>query len=475
MSRRIAIVGAGISGLAAAVRLRAIDRAIDLVVLEASDRAGGVLQTESRDGYLIERSADNFITNVPGAIDFCRSVGLADELLPTNPKHRGALVVCRGRLERIPPGFLVMAPTRIGSILSTPILSLKGKLRLSGEYFIRAKQNVADETLASFARRRLGREVYERLVQPLVGGIYTADPEKLSLRATLPRFLDMERDAGGLIRGALRERRNHAADEPSGGVRYGMFTAPKQGMASLVDGAINLLPNGALRLSSPVERIERSATGGWSLEVGGPAPERIEADGLIVAAPSRHASKLLSTVDAELSQLLGEIEHASCAVVSLGYRREQIGRPLDAFGFVVPQIERRRILSASFSSVKYPGRAPEGCELIRVFIGGALQSELLEQDDASLVRIALEELADLLSIRGEREMSLVARWSNVMPQYHVGHLDRVERIESRTARHGPLALAGNAYRGVGIPQCIQSGAQAAEQVAATLGVVDGTT
>jgi len=239
-------------------------------------------------------------------------------------------------------------------------------------------------------------------------------------------------------------------------------------MSSLVDALADRLPDGSVRLNTAVEKITQHETGKWLITLAGDEPRTIEADGLIVATPAHRAAMLLGRLDFELAANLEQIFCASCAVVSLGYGRSQIGHPLDGFGFVVPQIERRRILSASFSSVKYAGRAPDGCELIRVFIGGACQADLVDLDDETLRAIAVEELADLLTIDGEPIFARISRWRNAMPQYHLGHVERVDRIRSRAASHRGLALAGNAYGGVGVPQCIQSGEQAAVAVVAEL-------
>jgi protoporphyrinogen/coproporphyrinogen III oxidase len=460
--KKIAVIGGGISGLAAAHRVTELDPAAQVTLFEDSDRLGGILGTIRKDGYLIETSADSFITNVPWAIDLCRRIGFADQLIPTDPAHRGAMVVCRGKLESVPEGFLLMAPNRLGSVLRSPILSLRGKLRLACERLIAAKQNGDDESLASFARRRLGRETFERLVQPLVGGIYTADPEKLSLAATLPRFLEMERQHGSLLRAARASRKasasgsNNSDDSEDSGARYSMFVAPRDGFSSLVDAIASRLPPGCVRLNTKVERIER-ADNQW--RVGAEA-----FDAVVVATPSQATAELLGNVDASLAGELASIEHAGSAIVVLAYDKSQIKQSLNTFGFVVPAIENRRILSASFSSVKFSGRAPDGKVLIRVFLGGALQPKMVNLSDDDLIQVASEELTDLLSIDGQPHLSKTFRWHSAMPQYHLGHLDRLKRIKDRVAQLPGLALAGNAFTGVGIPQCIRSGETAAERI-----------
>jgi oxygen-dependent protoporphyrinogen oxidase len=318
-----------------------------------------------------------------------------------------------------------------------------------------------------------------------VSGIYTADPEKLSMAATMPEFLDLERRNGSLLRvpGFFGSRsrsvamagRSNAADSASG-ARYSFFVAPKHGMASLIRAVGARLPAGAIHINSPAKAVRQLPGGGWHVDFGAGETsrnpqsamqnQRMQVDAVILAVPAFAAARLVSDFAPELSAELASIEYAGSAVVSLGYRRDQIARPLDGFGFVVPQTERRRIIAGSFASEKFAGRAPANCALIRVFIGGALQSELLERTDGDLLQTAVEELRDLLGIGGEALLSDVARWPRAMPQYHVGHLERVARIEQLAARYANFALAGNAYHGVGIPQCIASAEAAAEKIAA---------
>ena len=466
-TRRIVIVGGGIAGLAAAHRITELDARSEIVLLESSDRIGGILRTDVHDGYLIEQGADSFITSLPWAVDLCGRVGLQDQLLRTEERLRRTFVVCRGRLQPVPAGFLLMSPTQLWPILTTPVLSWRGKARLACELFIPRRRAAAEESLASFARRRLGREVFERLVQPLVGGIYSADPEKLSLAATMPRFIEAERQHRSLT---LAARRNgvssEIADRKSSGARYSLFVAPREGMESLAKAVAAHLPLGTLRLGQHVESVSRADDNRWNVHIQGHS-DPLNANGLILCASTPVSAKLLARVDAELSTQLKKIPHAGIAIVSLAFRQEQISRPISGFGFVVPAIEGRRILAASISSNKFAGRAPDGHVLIRAFIGGACQDELLHKSDDELRQIAIRELVDLLGILGAPSLSQVARWDSVMPQYHLGHLELVESIRSRVAALPGLALAGNAFDGVGIPQVIRSGESAAESLLAS--------
>lgn len=473
-SRRIAVIGGGITGLAAAHRVLELVPAAQVTLFEASGRLGGVLHTERRDGYLIERSADMFTTRETWALGLCRRVGIEGELIETNVKHRRAFVVYKGKLVPVPEGFTLMSPAKVWPVVTTELLSPLGKIRLAWEYFTPKKKDEADESLESFVVRRFGREAFDRLIQPLIGGIYTADPARLSMQATLPQFVEMERKGGSLIagvrgqravgRGQAEESRQKAGGsrQSEGGARYGLFLTPRDGMQRLVDAIAGKLPAGTVRLGTKVETIERLPQGGWTVYVLHQPPE--EFDAIILAAPAPVSGKLLETIDSQLARLVQSIPQAGCNVALLGYRREQIDHPLDGFGFVVPKIENRRIIAGSFSSIKFQGRAPEGKVLLRVFIGGALQPELLAVSDDETCRVVIQELRELLGINGEPEFCDIAHWHGATPQYHVGHLEKVRQIEERVAAIPGLAVAGNSFRGVGIPFCIRDGEEAARRI-----------
>ncbi len=519
-TKRVLVLGGGITGLAAAHRLIELSQQRNLPVhvtlLEASDRLGGVIRTEYADGFLIERGPDNFITNKPAATNLCERVGLGDELIKTNDAHRRALVVRKGRLVPIPEGFELMAPRNLWAMALSPIFSPLGKLRMLMERFIAAKPNNEDESLESFVVRRFGREALDRLVQPLIGGIYVADPKLLSLRATVPRFLEMEAKHGSIIK-AMRVSKRTQADAgvaKDTGARYSLFMALRRGMQSLVDALAQKLGT-HVQMGAKVEAVEegdrKQETGDrrWesAVQVGGrieastgsvfagsdphahplphPLPKReresehgarwtvrladgrvLPADAVVVTTPSHIAAQWLQPLDAPLASALSAISYASSAIVVLGYKREQVTHPLDAFGFVVPAIEKRRIVAGSFSHQKYEGRVPQGHVLLRAFIGGALQPELAELPEDQLVALAKEELASLLGVTGEPVLVRVQRWMQSMPQYHVGHLQHVANIRAMAAKHAGLELAGNAYEGVGIPDCIANAEQAAERLIA---------
>ncbi len=440
-----------------------------MLLFEAAPRLGGVLETVRQDGFLIERGADNFITNVPWGIDLCRRLGLGDQLLQNNHQHRHAFVVRRGRLHRIPEGFMIMAPSRIWPIVTTPIFSPWGKLRMVWEYFVPPCKEEGDESLASFVRRRFGRETYERLVQPLIGGIYTGDPAKLSVRATMPRFQDMERNHGSLIRAIWKQAAKQRSQLQSGsGARYSMFVTLRDGISSLIDALAGRLPRGSVHLGTPVTRLARDPSGGWTVSVGGAEAQSLPCDAVLLAPKATAAASLVADLHPPFARTLSAIPHASCCIVSLGYRRDHVSHALDGFGFVVPHTEHRRILSGSFSSVKYAGRAPEGQTLVRAFIGGEMQPELTALPEDELIALARDELGQLLGISGEPTLVLVSRYERAMPQYYVGHGERVEQIEAGLKELPGLFFTGNAFGGVGIPMCIHKSELVAEQAISQL-------
>lgn len=469
---RIAIIGGGISGLSAALRVHELateqNRDVQIMLFEASDRLRGVLRTERIGEYLVEHAADMWITNKPEGVRLCEKLGIAERLIPTDAKFRKSLVLRNGRAFPVPEGFQLMVPEQAWPMLRSPLLSWRGKLRMLAECFVPARRDGADESLANFVRRRCGREAFERLVQPLVGGIYTADPEKLSLKATLPRFIEMEQQHGSLIRAALRQSR--AKTTGTSGARYGLFVSLPNGIEEMVYTLTNRVREFAeIRCEARVRSVARTPTS-EPPDVGVPSTFAIETDAVeyfdavILAVPSFVAAKMLADGCPTLASELNRIEYASTVVVASGHKLADIEHPLDAFGLVIPHIERRKILAVSFTSRKFPGRAPDGHVLLRTFIGGALQPELCNLDDSAILDLVRRELRELLGVRGELDFARVLRHTQAMPQYHVGHLDLVNRIQSEVAQVSGLALAGNFMSGVGIPDSIASGDAAADKI-----------
>ena len=463
--RTVAIVGGGIAGLAAALRLvegvRERGAAVDVLLVEAAGRLGGTIATEETGGFVVEGGPDSIITEKPWAVDLCERIGFARELVGTRDADRRTYVVRRGRLEPLPEGFLLLAPTSLWPLVGSPLFSWRGKLRMALDLVLPRAQTTDDESLAHFVRRRLGREALERVAQPLAGGIYTADPERLSLAATMPRFRDLERRHRSVILG-LRAAAAPGA-RSAAGARYSLFVAPAHGMGSLITAIARRLPEGVVRLRTRVEAIGHEA-GRWRLRAG---DDGFAADALVLAAPAPVAGALLAPLEAELGRLLGGIEYASSATVTLAFRTADLPT-LRGFGFVVPAVERRQLIACTYASRKFPGRAPEGHELVRGFVGGALRPEMATLDDGALIAAVRDELRALVGISATPLLVRVNRYLRAMPQYAVGHLTRVAAIEARAAALPGLALAGGAYRGVGIPDCVRSGEAAADAALARL-------
>lgn len=472
----IVVIGGGLTGLAAAHRLQELAqqdaRTIRVVLIEASGRLGGLVGTIRIDGELVETGADSFITNKPWGVDLCRRLGIEDQLIQMDRQHAGLYVLRAGRPQPVPEGFSLLSPGKRWPVLKSPLFSVSGKLRILMEPLVPARRSAEDESLADFARRRLGNECFERLVQPLVGGIYTSDPERLSMQATLKRFADAEERFGSLARGMPKI--SSAALEPSTtGVRYGLFTTPRDGISTLVDKLAERVSSGAeIRLESPVKAIARSpsaragAAGGWTVHLADEAA--VNCEGLIVATGAQSSSQLLSAAAPDLATALGEIEHASSAIVVSSHAESDFEHLLDAYGLIIPHCEGRRILAVSFASRKFAGRVEPGRVLTRTFVGGALQPELLEQPDAQIEALVQAELQELLGLHAAPKWMRVCRYPRAMPQYHVGHCERVRRLRELEQELPALRLAGNAFDGVGIPDVIHSGEQAAESIWSTL-------
>ncbi len=448
-AKRVVIVGGGISGLAAAHRL--VELGLEPTLLEASSRLGGIIETRQRDGFLLERGPDSFISEKPEAVGLAKRLGIESRLIQTNEAQRRSFIVRNGRLRPVPEGFQLLAPSRIWPFITTDIFSIPGKIRMAADLLLPRENGKEDESLASFVRRRLGREALERMAQPMVGGIYTADPETLSLRATLPRFLDMEQKHRSLILAMMRQGQKTGTSGP----RYSLFLSFDRGMEVLVDALADVVPN--VRLKTRIEELTHQS-GTWRIKAE--SGETFEADAVCLAVPAYVAARLLRSLNERLAAQLNAIKYASTATINLAYPRKSIRHPLDGFGFVVPLIEKRSLLACTFSSVKFNGRAPDDHVLLRAFAGGALQPEMFDDPEPRIE----QDLRELLGINQKPIFTEVAKWERSMPQYEVGHLDRVTAIENEVKKLPGLALAGNSYRGAGIPDCIRSGEAAAESL-----------
>jgi protoporphyrinogen/coproporphyrinogen III oxidase len=457
--KRIAIIGGGISGLAAAFALeehrRNTNAALAYVLYESSSRLGGVLRTEHVGECVVEAGPDSFLTEKPWASDLCRAVGLGDQLIGSNDSDRKTYILTGGRLVSIPDGLMFMVPTKILPIAFSPLFSWKTKLRMAQEFYYSPQPGDHDESVASFVERHYGPEMVDRLADPLLSGIYGGDAAKLSVRAVLPRFVEMERSHGSLGRAMLAARKKKSSTPaPS------IFTSLKNGMQSLADAVVARLTPSSLRLNTIVLDV-RPKSGRWSVIA---LDGSDEFDAVILALPAQASARVLRTVSPELSSELAGIDYSSSITVALGYDREVRLYLPPGFGFLVPRSEDRRLLAATFVHNKFPPRAPDDRALLRCFFAGTSAENIGSLADDQIVGIVRNELQQILGLRAEPLFARVYKWKSAMAQYGVGHLDRLNRIERLRQQLPGLALAGNGYRGIGIPDCIRSGSDAANQI-----------
>lgn len=457
--RNVVVVGAGLSGLVAAYRLKRLAPETRVTVLEAASRPGGVVHTDYRDGFVVEQSADSILREPSYAIDLANELGLETEIIGTNPDFRGAYVVRHDRLHRIPAEFRLIGPAQWWPLITSSLLSWPGKLRACLEPWVPVRQDQADESFQDFVTRRYGHELFEYLAQPLVSGIYNVDPAELSMQATLSRFVELERKYGSVSRGLKHmAARLHEGDA---GIRYGLFFSFRRGLQTLVDTLSTRLGE-ALTLNATVTSLEHRAAG-YVVHVKGGGS--VAADAVILALGADAAASLVGEFAPELAAGLSKLTYGSSAVVSLAFDTAQLGHPLDAFGIVVPRHEGRASLAVTFSSVKYLGRAPQGKSLVRVYFGeSAAFPHTLGLSDTELAELAHKELDALVGVKGHALWNRVHRLSVAIPQYKLGHVQRIQGIEHELQSYPDLALAGNYLHGIGIPHVVHSAEQAAQRV-----------
>src|SRR5579863_3722370 len=484
---RTAIIGGGIAGLAAAYELekaRAAGADVTYMLFESHSRLGGVLSSQVVDGAVIERGPDSFLTEKPAAAELCRELGIGADLIGSNDADRKTYIVVRNRLVPLPDGLMFLVPTKLIPTALTPLFSPKTKIRMALELLHPPRRNgTADESVASLVERHFGAEAVDRLADPLLSGIYGGDASQLSARTVLPRLVEMETEFGSLTRGMLAAHRKmraraHAAANGNGGAanpRPGpraIFTTLRLGVQQMVDALVERLDRSALHVSDPVSGLSRTA-GGWV--VRSHSGEELY-DSVILATPAWAAGVMLSQVDAELADELSAIPYSSSITVNLIYNEAKLGALPEGFGFLVPASENRAMLACTFVHRKFLGRTPPGKAVLRAFLGGMKNEELLADSDEALVAIVRRELAEILSGTGlargaEPEFTQVTRWRRAMAQYAVGHQQRKERIAARVASLPGLRLVGNAYDGIGISDCVRLGRQAAKSVVSDQGSV----
>jgi protoporphyrinogen/coproporphyrinogen III oxidase len=468
---RIAIIGGGISGLSAAFALeekRQSGTPIDYVLFEAVPRLGGVLVTDRVDGCLVEAGPDSFITEKPWAADLCRKIGLGDQLIGSKDADRKTYIVTRkngrDRLVVMPDGLMFMVPTKILPTVMSPLFSLSTKMRMAAEWFHQRRKTPGDETVAQLVERHYGSEMVDSLADPLLSAVYGGEASQLSVRAVLPRFAAMEAEHGSLGRAMLTSRKKMAAAAKESA--RPLFTSLKEGMQQIVDALVARLDPPALRTSSIVQSV-LPQDGGWTVSAG---YQSDQFDAVIIAAPAHAAAAVLEAVDATLARELAEINYASSVTVTLGYD-EGVRRSLPpGFGFLVPRSTGHRMLAATFAHNKFPDRAPTNRALVRCFLGGARDEEILSSPEERILEIVQNELRQIVGIKAEPLFFRVYKWKAAMAQYSVGHLDRLARIQTLCESLPGLALAGNGYSGIGVPDCVRSGTEAATKVLSQMGM-----
>src|SRR5271166_3883039 len=465
--KRIAIIGGGISGLSAAFALekhRLAGAPLEYVLFESTPRLGGVLVTEHVDGCLVEAGPDSFLTEKPWASDLCREIELGDQLIGSNDADRKTYILVKGKLVVIPDGLMFMVPTKITPTVLSPLFSPRAKMRMAREWFHPPRKADADETVAAFVERHYGSEMVDRLADPLLSGVYGGEASQLSVRAVLPRFAEMEAKYGSLGRAMLAARAKMAAVAKA--PARPLFSSLKDGMQQMVDALVARLNASSLKTSVPVQSVIRQSDG-WTVSAG---YQTDHFDAVIIAIPTHAAAAVLQAADANLARDLGEIQYTSSVTVTLGYDEKVRASLPPGFGFLVPRSEGRRMLAATFVHNKFPHRAPDNRAIVRCFLGGARDEQILQVSEARILEIVRAELQKIIGLNVDPVFARVYKWKAAMAQYSVGHLERLQRIETLRQKLQNLALAGNGYNGIGVPDCVRSGAEAAGKILAEMGM-----
>jgi protoporphyrinogen/coproporphyrinogen III oxidase len=459
--KKIIIIGGGIAGLAAAYRIQkeiSEGASLECILLEGGDRFGGKIDTNRSNGFVIERGPDSFISQKPAAIQLCQQLGLGDHLVSTNPGTPNTYVYTGGKLVTMPDGLSLMIPTKFLPFAFTPLFSLSGKIRMAFDLLIPRKADESDESLASFVRRRMGEEALRKMAEPMLAGIYASDPETMSIRSTFPMFVETERKYRSLILGMLARKKamllNASKHSKS---NFSLFMTLKDGLGEMVEAVIKKSPDIKFHSGFRVESIA-GKEGNWSIRVEGGGEQK--ADALILATPAHITARFLELVTPKAAELLKQIKYVSTATVTIAYKKEGFSHALDGFGFVVPKCEGRSILACTWTSSKFPHRAPDGHVMLRCYLGGALQEEIAEKDEETMANLVKQDLKEIMGVTEEPVFCKIFhnRKSNV--QYEVNHSQRIDTI-MQELQEG-LFLVGSAYRGIGIPDCIQGGTKSAE-------------
>jgi oxygen-dependent protoporphyrinogen oxidase len=451
------IVGGGISGLSAAYYLAKGGAAAS--ILDPRPRLGGVIQTEHVDGCTLEAGPDSFLAIKPAAVELIRELGLADQLIGSNDHLRITYVRRDGRLVPLPDGLMMMVPTKVLPLLTTRLLGWGTKTRMGLELLRAPKPKPEDESVAEFVEEHYGPEAVDYLAEPLLSGVYGGDPRALSVSAVLPRFVELANRYGSLTRGVLAERAK-AARKHSHGPKPPLFQTLKGGLGQMVDAVTASIRGKAETAQARAETVERAGAG-FRVRVNG---DWLEAGRLILACEAHNASALLATLDGRLAELLGTVPYSSSMTVAVGFDAADFAHPPRGFGFLIPKRERRRLIACTWVGTKFSYRVPKDKIVARCFMGGMEDAAVLSESDEAIAAATLEELREIAGVTAKPRFVRIARWPRSMAQYTVGHLDRVAEIQARAAAIPGLYLAGNAYTGIGVPDCIRMGRAAAESV-----------
>ena len=477
--KSVIIIGGGIAGLAAAYRIQEeIQKGAPLscTLLEGSDRFGGKIHTLRRDGFILERGPDSFISQKPAAIELCKKLGIDQHLTGTKTDHPQTFVYLNRKMVTMPDGLSLMVPTKFLPFITTRLFTWPGKIRMGMDLLLPQRRGNSDESLASFVRRRLGTEALERMAQPLMSGIYASDPEQMSLQATFPMFAQVEKKYRSLILGMLAQKRRRSAPPPvpgnpgsgskGGYTPYSFFLTMKNGLSEIVETLIDQSPDVLFRYKAPVEKLWKTGDS-WKLQLV--SGEELEADAVIVSTPAPPTVRLVEPWAPGIAARLRQIPYVSTAAVALGFDRSRFAHPLKGYGFVVPHIENRKITACTWVSSKFPGRAPDNRVLLRAFVGGAVHEKLAEQDPEILKAMVREELRDIMGIQEEPLFCEVFQYKKGNVQYQVHHPQLVAEIEKELVDYKGLYLAGSAYKGIGIPDCVKNGTENANAALNYLG------
>lgn len=458
--KRIAIIGGGIAGLSAAFYLEKARRAcadLQWALFEKSDRLGGVIRTERREGFVIEAGPDSFLSVKPEAARLCQDLGIGNQLISSNDADRKTYILVKGRLVPIPQGLEFMVPTRVWPMATTPLFSFTTKLRMAAELFAGARKDASDESVGDFVRRHFGQEMVDRVAEPLLAGVYGGNAEHLSIRAVLPRFAEMEREHGSLVRATLKAKAVARSKARPGAQPQPLFTSLKNGMQQIVEALVAELPQGSIRLGQQNLSL-RPANDDWQIERAGISEKFQE---VLLAVPAPSAAALLRQLHPALIEGLGRIEYTSSAAVALAY--DEANLP-PGHGFLVPRSEGCKMMACTFVHKKFPHRAPEGMKLLRCFFSSSRMPDLLQHSEEDLQQIARQELKEILGLDAEPRFVRTFRWDRAMAQYETGHLDRVAEMEKIIAAMPGFHIIGNSFYGIGVPDCIKSARLAVEQI-----------